>query len=259
MWRWWRPMMCVLNAEDFEAHETRVCIHEGRALDDSRRPRRHSPQQYLRSADEMAALFADIPQAVANSLEIAMRCNVQVSLGTYYLPDYPIPGGKTPEDYLKDVSEEGLHKRLSATRTNAFGNEFAPFEDYQARLDFELNVINQMGFAGYFLIVMEFIAWAKDNDIPVGPGRGSGGDPWWHYALGITDLDPLEYDLLFERFLNPERLSMPDFDVDFCMEGRDQIVAHVSDLYGVEAVSQIITFGTMAAKSRSARRRSGTG
>ena len=241
--------VCFLNAEDFEAHETRVCIHEGRALDDSRRPRRHSPQQYLRSADEMAALFADIPQAVANSLEIAMRCNVQVSLGTYYLPDYPIPGGKTPEDYLKDVSEEGLHKRLSATRTNAFGNEFAPFEDYQARLDFELNVINQMGFAGYFLIVMEFIAWAKDNDIPVGPGRGSGGGSLVAYALGITDLDPLEYDLLFERFLNPERVSMPDFDVDFCMEGRDRVIAHVSDLYGVEAVSQIITFGTMAAKA----------
>ncbi|MDP6186992.1 MAG: DNA polymerase III subunit alpha, partial [Pseudomonadales bacterium] len=241
--------VCFLNAEDFEAHETRVCIHEGRALDDSRRPRRHSAQQYLRSADEMAALFADIPQALTNSLEIAMRCNVQVSLGTYYLPDYPIPGGKTPEEYLKDVSMEGLHKRLSVTRINAFGDEFAPFEDYQARLDFELNVINQMGFAGYFLIVMEFIAWAKENDIPVGPGRGSGGGSLVAYALAITDLDPLEYDLLFERFLNPERVSMPDFDVDFCMEGRDRVIAHVSDLYGVEAVSQIITFGTMAAKA----------
>ena len=241
--------VCFLNAEDFEAHETRVCIHEGRALDDSRRPRRHSAQQYLRSADEMAALFADIPQALTNSLEIAMRCNVQVSLGTYYLPDYPIPGGKTPEEYLKDVSMEGLHKRLSVTRINAFGDEFAPFEDYQARLDFELNVINQMGFAGYFLIVMEFIAWAKENDIPVGPGRGSGGGSLVAYALGITDLDPLEYDLLFERFLNPERVSMPDFDVDFCMEGRDRVIAHVSDLYGFEAVSQIITFGTMAAKA----------
>ena len=197
----------------------------------------------------MAALFADIPQALTNSLEIAMRCNVQVSLGTYYLPDYPIPGGKTPEEYLKDVSMEGLHKRLSVTRVNAFGDEFAPFEDYQARLDFELNVINQMGFAGYFLIVMEFIAWAKENDIPVGPGRGSGGGSLVAYALGITDLDPLEYDLLFERFLNPERVSMPDFDVDFCMEGRDRVIAHVSDLYGVEAVSQIITFGTMAAKA----------
>ena len=197
----------------------------------------------------MAALFADIPQALANSVEIAMRCNVQVSLGTYYLPDYPIPAGKTPEEYLKDVSMDGLRKRLSATRINAFGDEFAPFEDYQARLEFELNVINQMGFAGYFLIVMEFIAWAKDNDIPVGPGRGSGGGSLVAYALGITDLDPLEYDLLFERFLNPERVSMPDFDVDFCMEGRDRVIAHVSELYGVEAVSQIITFGTMAAKA----------
>lgn len=241
--------VCFLNADDFEAHETRVCIHEGRALDDSRRPRRHSAQQYLRSADEMAALFADIPQALANSLEIAMRCNVQVSLGTYYLPDYPIPAGKTPEEFLKVVSLDGLRKRLSATRIHAFGDEFAPVEDYQARLEFELNVINQMGFAGYFLIVMEFIAWAKDNDIPVGPGRGSGGGSLVAYALGITDLDPLEYDLLFERFLNPERVSMPDFDVDFCMEGRDRVIAHVSELYGAEAVSQIITFGTMAAKA----------
>jgi DNA polymerase-3 subunit alpha len=241
--------VCFLDAEDFEAHETRVCIFEGRALDDSRRPRTHSAQQYLRSAEEMAALFADIPQAIANSVEIAKRCNVQVSLGTYYLPDYPIPDQKTPEDYLKEVSMQGLEQRLSLNRVHAFGGSFDSPESYQDRLDFELNVINQMGFAGYFLIVMEFIAWAKANDIPVGPGRGSGGGSLVAYALGITDLDPLEYDLLFERFLNPERVSMPDFDVDFCMEGRDRVIAHVSELYGAEAVSQIITFGTMAAKA----------
>lgn len=241
--------VCFLDAEDFEAHETRVCIHEGRTLDDSRRQRLHSAQQYLRSSDEMVALFADIPQAITNSLEIAMRCNVQVSLGTYYLPDYPVPDSKTPEEYLKDVSLSGLQERLDVERINAFGNEFDKPEAYIARLDFELDVINQMGFAGYFLIVMEFIAWAKANDIPVGPGRGSGGGSLVAYALGITDLDPLEYDLLFERFLNPERVSMPDFDVDFCMEGRDRVIAHVSELYGVEAVSQIITFGTMAAKA----------
>ena len=241
--------VCFLDAEDFEAHETRVCIFEGRTLDDSRRPRTHSAQQYLRSADEMRELFADIPQALANSLSIAKRCNVQVSLGTYYLPDYPIPDQKTPEDYLKEMSMQGLASRLSTTRIHAFGGEFDSREAYQERLDFELDVINQMGFAGYFLIVMEFIAWAKANDIPVGPGRGSGGGSLVAYALGITDLDPLEYDLLFERFLNPERVSMPDFDVDFCMEGRDRVIAHVSELYGAEAVSQIITFGTMAAKA----------
>ena len=241
--------VCFLDADDFEAHETRVCIHQGRALDDSRRPRLHSAQQYLRSAGEMCALFADIPQAIANALEIGMRCNVQVSLGTYYLPDYPIPDQKTPEVYLKDVSLEGLKQRLSVPRENAFGDAFASQEVYGERLEFELNVINQMGFAGYFLIVMEFIAWAKSNHIPVGPGRGSGGGSLVAYALGITDLDPLEYDLLFERFLNPERVSMPDFDVDFCMEGRDRVIAHVSEMYGFEAVSQIITFGTMAAKA----------
>ncbi len=241
--------VCFLDADDFEAHETRVCIFEGRTLDDSRRPRTHSAQQYLRSAEEMTALFADIPQAISNSVEIAMRCNVQVSLGTYYLPDYPIPNQQSPEDYLKEVSMQGLQQRLSAQREHAFGGEFDSQEAYVERLLFELNVINQMGFAGYFLIVMEFIAWAKDNDIPVGPGRGSGGGSLVAYALGITDLDPLEYDLLFERFLNPERVSMPDFDVDFCMEGRDRVIAHVSELYGAEAVSQIITFGTMAAKA----------
>ena len=241
--------VCFLDADDFEAHETRVCIHEGRVLDDSRRQRVHSAEQYLRSGAEMVELFADIPQAVANSLEIAMRCNVQVSLGTYYLPDYPIPDAQTPEQYLQQVSDQGLQERLAVTRINAFGEAFAEPADYAERLTFELNVINQMGFAGYFLIVMEFIAWAKANDIPVGPGRGSGGGSLVAYALGITDLDPLEYDLLFERFLNPERVSMPDFDVDFCMEGRDRVIAHVSDLYGAEAVSQIITFGTMAAKA----------
>ncbi len=241
--------VCFLNPDDFEAHETRVCINQGRTLDDSRRPRTHSAQQYLRSAEEMSALFADIPQAIENAIEIGIRCNVQVSLGKYYLPDYPIPENKTPEQYLKDVSLEGLNQRLSVPRENAFGDAFASPKAYSERLEFELNVINEMGFAGYFLIVMEFIAWAKSNHIPVGPGRGSGGGSLVAYALGITDLDPLEYDLLFERFLNPERVSMPDFDVDFCMEGRDKVIAHVSEMYGFEAVSQIITFGTMAAKA----------
>ena len=237
--------VCFTAAEDFEAHETRVCIHQGRALDDPRRKRQHSQQQYLRTDTEMAALFADIPSALQNTLEIAKRCNVEVPLGTYYLPDYPIPNGLSPEDYIQQVSQEGLDRRLAKTGPlNGF-----TVKDYSDRLAFELDVINQMGFAGYFLIVMEFIAWAKSNGIPVGPGRGSGAGSLVAYVLDITDLDPLEYDLLFERFLNPERVSMPDFDVDFCMEGRDKVIQHVSEMYGVESVSQIITFGTMAAKA----------
>ena len=237
--------VCFTAAEDFEAHETRVCIHQGRTLDDPRRKRQHSQQQYLRSDTEMAALFADIPSALQNTLEIAKRCNVEVPLGTYYLPDYPIPNGLSPEDYIQQVAQEGLDRRLAKTGPL---NNFT-VQDYSDRLAFELDVINQMGFAGYFLIVMEFIAWAKINGIPVGPGRGSGAGSLVAYVLDITDLDPLEYDLLFERFLNPERLSMPDFDVDFCMEGRDKVIQHVSEMYGVESVSQIITFGTMAAKA----------
>jgi len=238
--------VCFVSADDFEAHETRVCIHEGRTLDDPRRERNYSPQQYLRSPAEMQALFADLPQALQNTVEIAKRCSVPVNLGTYYLPDYPIPDSETPESFLRLTAREGLQRRID---TRGMLAPDATRADYDARLEFELDVINQMGFAGYFLIVMEFIAWAKDNAIPVGPGRGSGAGSLVAYVLGITDLDPLQYDLLFERFLNPERVSMPDFDVDFCMEGRDRVIAHVSDRYGHNAVSQIITFGTMAAKA----------
>ncbi len=238
--------VCFTDEDDFEAHETRVCIHEGRTLDDPRRERRYSAQQYLRSSDEMAELFADLPEALANSVQIARRCSVPVELGTYYLPDYPIPEEETLESFLRLTAARGLAERLEDRGLLA---EDATAADYDARLEFELDVINQMGFAGYFLIVMEFIAWAKDNAIPVGPGRGSGAGSLVAYSLGITDLDPLQYDLLFERFLNPERVSMPDFDVDFCMEGRDRVIQHVSELYGQGAVSQIITFGTMAAKA----------
>ena len=236
--------VCFAERDDFEAHETRVCIHDSRTLDDSRRERKHSEEQYLKSSVEMAELFADAPVALANSVEIAKRCNVEVELGTYYLPDYPIPDGATLESFLSEVSHQGLIDRLSSSEVAADEHPA-----YRERLDFELNVINQMGFAGYFLIVMEFIAWAKQEAIPVGPGRGSGAGSLVAYALGITDLDPLEYDLLFERFLNPERVSMPDFDVDFCMAGRDRVIQHVSERYGENAVSQIITFGTMAAKA----------
>ena len=246
-----------LDAEDFEAHEVRVCINERRTLDDPRRSHHYTEQQYLRSAAEMQELFSDIPEAIENTLAIAMRCNLELELGKPYLPNYPVPDNISVEDFFRQVSKDGLDARLRRLYPREKpGHE--PLDDaqcaeisrpYYERLDFELNVINQMGFPGYFLIVMEFIQWARDNGIPVGPGRGSGAGSIVAYALGITDLDPLKYDLLFERFLNPERVSMPDFDVDFCMDGRDRVIQHVAEMYGKEAVSQIITFGTMAAKA----------
>ncbi|WP_279503830.1 DNA polymerase III subunit alpha [Aeromonas veronii] len=236
-----------LNADDFDAHEIRVAIHDGYTLMDKRRPRRYSPQQYLRSQEEMCELFADIPEALENTVEIAKRCNVTVRLGEYFLPNFPT-GDMTTEDFLVAKSKEGLEERLEFLFPDPqVRAERRP--EYDERLDVELKVINQMGFPGYFLIVMEFIQWSKDNGIPVGPGRGSGAGSLVAYALKITDLDPLEFDLLFERFLNPERVSMPDFDVDFCMDRRDEVIEHVSDMYGRDAVSQIITFGSMAAKA----------
>ena len=234
-----------LEEDEFEAHEARVCINERRTLDDPRRPRNYSEFQYLRTPEEMQALFSDLPEALENTVEIARRCTLNLELGKPYLPNYPIPEGLTIEEFLRQESEHGLAERLADSGEDTQAKK----AEYQERLDFELDIINQMGFPGYFLIVMEFIRWAKENDIPVGPGRGSGAGSLVAYALKITDLDPLEYDLLFERFLNPERVSMPDFDVDFCMEGRDRVIEHVADLYGHEAVSQIITFGTMAAKA----------
>ncbi|MGB0893475.1 MAG: DNA polymerase III subunit alpha [Parashewanella sp.] len=236
-----------LESDDFDAHEIRVAIYDGYTLADPRRPKKYSKEQYLRSEEEMCELFADIPEALQNSVEIAKRCNVTVRLNEYFLPNFPT-GDMSIEDFLVKVSQDGLQERLEFL----FPDEAERAEkrkEYDERLDVELNVINQMGFPGYFLIVMEFIQWGKDNDIPVGPGRGSGAGSLVAYALKITDLDPLEFDLLFERFLNPERVSMPDFDVDFCMDRRDEVIDHVAELYGRDAVSQIITFGTMAAKA----------
>ncbi|MFA0114539.1 DNA polymerase III subunit alpha [Vibrio sp. 10N.261.46.E11] len=238
----------VFISEDlFDAHEIRVAIHDGFTMVDPRRPKNYSPQQYLRSEEEMCELFSDIPEALENSVEIAKRCNVTVRLGEYFLPNFPTEG-LAIEDFLIKKSEEGLERRLAFL----FPDEKVRAErrpEYDERLKIELEVVNNMGFPGYFLIVMEFIQWSKDNDVPVGPGRGSGAGSLVAYALDITDLDPLEYDLLFERFLNPERVSMPDFDIDFCMDKRDQVIDHVAEMYGRDAVSQIITFGTMAAKA----------
>ncbi len=277
------------SSDDYDAHEARICIHDGDVLADNKRERRYSEQQFLRSADEMTSLFADIPSALENTVEIAKRCNVTLHLGEYFLPEYPIPdnfeadpfftnnvpfdvlkeqtqrslqkkwiGKEDTEDYAKElltgiffrkISIEGLDERL-AFLFDTDAEDFASIKArYMERLNFELDIVLEMGFPGYFLIVMDFIQWAKDHDIPVGPGRGSGAGSLVAYVQKITDLDPLEYDLLFERFLNPERVSMPDFDVDFCMENREQVIKYVSDNYGKMAVSQIITFGTMAAKA----------
>ena len=234
-----------IRRQDFEAHEARVCIQTGCILDDARRPHLYSDQQYLRSAKEMEALFADIPEAIANSVEIAKRCNVTLSFGDSVLPKFPIPDSLTPQEFIRLEAEQGLSKRLQQTGTDDLPKD----NEYGTRLASELEVINSMGYAGYFLIVADFIRWAKENDIPVGPGRGSGAGSLVSYALGITDIDPLQYDLLFERFLNPERISMPDFDIDFCMANRDRVIEYVAQRYGQSHVSQIITYGSMAARA----------
>ncbi|QGZ32012.1 DNA polymerase III subunit alpha [Stutzerimonas stutzeri] len=238
-----------LKQDDFEAHETRVCIGESRTLDDSRRPRNYSDQQYLKTPEEMWELFSDLPEALENTVEIARRCNIEVQLGTYFLPDFPVPDGMTMDEYFRKVSFDGLEERLEVLLPKDTPDYEAKKQVYVDRLNFELDIIIQMGFPGYFLIVMDFIQWAKNNGVPVGPGRGSGAGSLVAYVQKITDLDPLAYDLLFERFLNPERVSMPDFDVDFCMDGRDRVIDYVAEKYGRNAVSQIITFGTMAAKA----------
>ena len=234
--------------DDFKAHEARVCIAEGMMLGDPRRPRPFTTEQYFKTPEEMAELFTDLPEALINSVEIAKRCNLTLELGKSKLPDFPTPDGMSLDDYMRQRSLEGLHVRMAALYPDeAVRTEKLP--EYLERLEFELGTIIQMGFPGYFLIVADFINWAKNNGVPVGPGRGSGAGSLVAYSLGITDLDPLEYDLLFERFLNPERVSMPDFDIDFCQDGRDRVIQYVKDRYGHDAVSQIATFGTMAAKA----------
>lgn len=264
-----------LEQDDFEAHEARVCITNSYVLADPNRPREYSEQQYLKTQQEMQQLFADLPQVCANTIQLAQRCNVILRLGENFLPDFPIPPefkpteanqAKYPDDklidaYFRVLSEQGLEQRLDKLfpinerdsdewLEKHDGMNWEAFRQaYDERLETELNIIIGMGFPGYFLIVMDFIRWSKENDVPVGPGRGSGAGSLVAYALDITDLDPLHYELLFERFLNPERVSMPDFDIDFCIEGRDRVISYVSETYGRDAVSQIITFGTMAAKA----------
>ena len=237
-----------ITPDDFRAHEARTCISEGYVLADTRRPKHFTEEQYFKTQAELADLFADMPEALANSVEIAKRCNLTLTLGKNYLPNFPTPNNESLNEYLIAEARRGLVLRLDVLYPDEAIRE-AKRPDYDARLDFETNVINQMGFAGYFLIVADFINWAKNNGVPVGPGRGSGAGSVVAYSLGITDLDPLEYNLLFERFLNPDRVSMPDFDIDFCQEGRDRVIDYVKQKYGLDAVSQIATFGTMAAKA----------
>lgn len=238
-----------LYTEDFEAHEARVCIQEGQVLADARRKRLYTEQQYLRSPQEMQQLFADLPEALANTVEIAKRCNVSLTLGKYFLPSWTVPDNLSAEAFLSQAARKGLEDRLQR-RLNPQSPTFAiERRAYDQRLDKELQVINSMGFASYFLIVADFTRWAKENNIPVGPGRGSGPGSIVAYALNITDIDPISYDLLFERFLNPERVSMPDFDIDFCIEGRDRVIDYVTQKNGRDSVAQIITYGTMAARA----------
>ncbi len=238
-----------IKPTDFEAHEIRVCIQEGYEVTNSKRPRNYSEQQYLKTEAEMETLFADIPQALENTVQIAMSCNLEISLGDPRLPDFPVPEGMDENDHLRSISQQGLEDRLSRLYDTTAESFVETRKPYDARLERELDVIIQMGFPGYFLIVADFIEWSRNNNVPVGPGRGSGAGSLVAYVLGITDLDPLAYDLLFERFLNPERVSMPDFDIDFCMDKRDQVIQYVGEKYGSDRVSQIITYGTMAAKA----------
>jgi len=237
-----------MDEDNFDIHEVRVAIHDGYTLDDNRRPKLYNPKQYFRSKDEMVELFKDIPEAIENTVRIAQACNVRLTLGKNYLPAFPIPKEHTEDSYFRAISKKGLEERMTFLQEQLPEGQVLPKQEYIDRLNIELDVIISMKFPGYFLIVADFIQWSKDEDIPVGPGRGSGAGSLVAYALKITDLDPLEYDLLFERFLNPERVSMPDFDIDFCMDKRDLVIDYVSRTYGKEQVSQIITYGTMAAK-----------
>ena len=237
-----------MQRSDFTAHEARVCIAEGELLGNPRRTKKFNEEQYFLTQEEMEKRFADLPAAIANSVEIAKRCNLSLVLGQPRLPDFPIPPGITLEDYLLQQSEVGLKRHMERNFPDVEERE-KEMTRYQERLVFEVRTIAQMGFPGYFLIVADFINWAKNNGVPVGPGRGSGAGSLVAYSLGITDLDPLRYNLLFERFLNPERVSMPDFDIDFCQHGRDRVIQYVKDKYGKDAVSQIATFGTMAARA----------
>ena len=231
-----------INKKDYQAHEVRVCINNGSYLKDEKRKSEYNENQYLKSSEEMQELFSDIPSAVENSCEIAKRCNVQLTLGDIAMPIFPLDNAQNENEYFESLVNLSLNKKIT-------DKDIKNKEPYLNRIKTELGVIIEMGYSGYFLIVSDFVTWAKKNNIPVGPGRGSGAGSLVAYVLNITDIDPIKYDLLFERFLNPERISLPDFDIDFCMEKRDTVIEYVATKYGRDKVSQIITYGTMAAKA----------
>ena len=246
--RFLMPLDPEVSPSDFEAHEARVCIQRGEILDDPRRSKDYIETQYFRTKEEMIELFSDLPEALLNSVRIAEKCNLDLELGKFYLPDFEVPKGETREDHLRRISKDGLQRRIENIKGSV--NSYEVSNDfYFKRLDYELDMICKLDFAGYFLIVADFVNWAQQNNIPVGPGRGSGAGSITAYALGITAIDPIKYDLLFERFLNPERVSNPDFDIDFCIEGRDKVLDYVTNKYGKESVAQISTRGTMAARA----------
>ena len=246
--RFLEPIDSEGNLSDFEAHEARVCIQKGETLSDPRRKKIYSPKQYLTSTEEMINLFSDIPEALQNTVEISKLCNLEIDLGKFFLPDFDVPEGKSNEDMLRESAEQGLKNRIEFIESSVNKYDIHK-EKYAERLEYELNMICKLDFAGYFLIVADFVNWAQENEIPVGPGRGSGAGSITAYALGITSIDPIKYDLLFERFLNPERVSNPDFDIDFCRDGRDRVLDYVTQKYGKESVAQIGTRGTMAARA----------
>mgnify|MGYP001373648956 CR=1 FL=1 len=236
------------SPSDFEAHEARVCIQRGEVLSDTSRTKDFMESQYLSSCEEMIERFSDVPESIENTVLISKKCNLELELGEFYLPDFEVPGTSNTKEYLKKKAKEGLDKRFKEI-SSSVNNYEIDIKTYKERLDYELNMICKLGFEGYFLIVADFVNWAQENDIPVGPGRGSGAGSITAYALGITAIDPIKYDLLFERFLNPDRVSNPDFDIDFCMEGRDRVLEYVTKKYGKESVAQISTRGTMAARA----------
>ena len=246
--RFLNPVDPEISPSDFEAHEARVCIQRGETLDDPRRPKNYTEQQFFRSKEEMINLFADLPEALINTVKIAEKCNLDLELGKFYLPDFEVPEEFSREEFLRKLSKEGLLDRIKEIKSSVDPYKIDESQ-YIQRLDYELDMICKLDFAGYFLIVADFVNWAQKNDIPVGPGRGSGAGSIVAYSLGITAIDPIRYDLLFERFLNPERVSNPDFDIDFCIEGRDKVLEYVTNKYGKDSVAQISTRGTMAARA----------
>ena len=244
-----------LKREDHDAHDALLCIQTGKFVNDTDRMSMGT-ELYFKSPDEMGLLFPDLPEAYSNSLDIAKRCEFELPLGKLRFPVYPLPEGKTAEQELEGMARDGLKKRLADM--DRLGREY-DLQVYQDRLDYELDVLFKMGFAGYFLVVSDFINWAKDHGVPVGPGRGSAAGSLVAYSMRITDLDPIRYGLIFERFLNIERKSMPDIDVDFCMDRRLEVLDYVSEKYGKQNVAQIITFGSMKARAVCARRGPGLG